>query len=75
MLKKKLLRDQKEERNRIEEEKEQALLTIEPMKEKIMELKNELQEKEKELNEFNKDSEILRNLFERGVIDIDGNPL
>ena len=75
LLRKKLLRDQREEKNKIEEEKEQALLSITPMRREIDELKQELQNKEKELMEFNKDSEILRSLYERGVIDLDGNPL
>ena len=75
LLRKKLLRDQREEKDKIEEEKEQALLSITPMRREIDELKQELQNKEKELMEFNKDSEILRSLYERGVIDLDGNPL
>ena len=75
LLRKKLLRDQREEKNKIEEEKEQALLSITPMRREIDELKQELQNKEKEVMEFSKDSEILRSLYDRGVIDLDGNPL
>ena len=45
------------------------------MKEEIEELKRELLEKEKQLVEYNKDSELLRNLYESGIIDLDGKPL
>ena len=75
MLRKKLLRDHREEKNRIKEEKEEALLKVIPMKEEIEELKRELLEKEKQLVEYNKDSELLRNLYESGIIDLDGKPL
>ena len=75
LLQKKLLRDQREEKNKIEEEKEQALLSITPIRREIDELKQELQNKEKEVMEFSKDSEILRSLYDRGVIDLDENSL
>ena len=74
LLKKKLLKDEKEKRNRAEEEKERAINSIAPMRKAIQELKKELSEKEKELESYSKDSDILHSLFERGVIDIDGNP-
>ena len=45
------------------------------MRREIDELKQELQNKEKELMEFNQDSEFLMGLYEKGVIDLDGNPL
>ena len=75
LLRKKLLRDHREEKNRIKEEKEEALLKVIPMKEEIEELKRELLEKEKQLVEYNKDSELLRNLYESGIIDLDGKTL
>ena len=74
-MKKKLLKDEKNKRNQIEKEKEQAIDSIAPLKETIEDLEKELNEKERELEIFSKDSDMLRNLFERGVIDIDGNPL
>ena len=47
LLRKKLLRDQREEKNKIEEEKEHVLLSITPMKWEIVNLKQELQNKKK----------------------------
>ena len=72
-LKKKLLKDEKEMRNRAEDEKELANNSITPMRRAIQELKRELNEKEKELESYSNYFNLLHSLFKRGVIDLEFN--
>ena len=52
-----------------------ALDSVIDMKREIMELTNLLEEKEEELKRRSNDTDILHELYEKGIIDIDGNPL
>ena len=52
-----------------------ALDSVPDMKREIIELTNLLEEKEEELKRRSNDTDILHELYETGIIDIDGNPL
>ena len=58
----------------IEDAKDEAYNEINPLKEEIANLRNELKYTEDQLMDYQKDSDILKRLYENGVIDIDGNP-
>ena len=51
------------------------LKSIPSLKEEIEELKQMLIEKEREIGEYTEDSKILKQLYEDGIIDNDGNPI
>ena len=48
---------------------------IERQKEQIEDLKDELKNCEAKLMDREKDTDLLHNLYDRGFIDIDGNPI
>ena len=47
---------------------------IDDQKKQIEDLKNELYDCKAKLEEHEKDTELLQNLYSNGFIDIDGNP-
>ena len=59
----------------LERVKEQEHLEQIPiLKKKIEELKEEVEAKNTELNKRMEDGDILRKLYNEGIIDLDGNP-
>ena len=69
--------NQKQRDDIMEEEKhrEDKLASIPSLKEDIYYLKSQLHIQEEKLEAYSKDSEILKELYHRGLIDLDGNPL
>ena len=56
-----------------EEEKDGQRAAIEILQEEITSLKKELLERDKVIDEYENDSEILKSLYNKGIIDLDGN--
>ena len=56
-----------------EEEKDGQREAIEILQEEITSLKKELLERDKVIDEYENDSEILKSLYNKGIIDLDGN--
>ena len=65
----------REARRAIEDAKDEAYNEINPLKEEITSLRDELKHAEEQLMDYQKDSDILKGLFGSGVIDIDRNPI
>ena len=62
-----------DQREREEKEKNDLLETIPDLRKEIASLKKELIDMEKELNSYSNESEILKSLYNKGIIDLDGN--
>ena len=73
LLRKSLLRDKKDEHREKEKEMKEELDIVPELKEEIKDLKLQLEETAEELERRDKDAIILLNLFEKGIIDRDGN--
>ena len=59
----------------IEARKEKNLESIPALLDQIEDLKETLYRKEEEMKTFEEDAAILKDLFEKGYIDSDGNPI
>ena len=75
LLRKKLLRDEKEQANRIEKEKNDELKAVDALQEEVNNLKEELKQRDYELEKIENDQKILHTLYKDGVIDEHGNLL
>ena len=75
LLRKNVLRKEKEERHAAEILRKEELDSIDSLKEQIDKLNNELFAKEVEIEDLAKDQSILHDLFERRIIDEHGNIL
>ena len=75
LLRKNALKKEREQKNAAEEEKKTELDSVVSLKEEIDQLNNELNAKEVIVEDFEKDQIILRNLYERGIIDENDNIL
>ena len=75
LLRKNVLRKEREEKEAAEEEKKKELDYIVALKEQIERLNEELITKEIVIEDFEKDQAILRDLYEHGIIDENGNVL
>lgn len=53
---------------------ERALGSIPALKQRIEDMEEELRQKQISIDEFSQDSELLKSLYERGVIDANGEP-
>ena len=73
LLRKSLLRGKKDEHREKEKEMKEELDIVPELKEEIKDLKLQLEETAEELERRDKDAIILLNLFEKGIIDRDGN--
>ena len=61
-------------RDRERAQEQELLGQIPKLKQKIEELKEEIDEKNYELDKRMEDSDILKKLYNDGIIDLDGNP-
>ena len=75
LLRKNVLRKEREEKEAAEEDKKKELDSIVALKEQIERLNEELITKEIVIEDFEKDQAILRDLYEHGIIDENGNVL
>ena len=75
MLRKTLLKDKNIEKKESEKEQMEALVLVPELKKQIYELQEILEEKELELDNRSKDSVILEKLFNKGLIDGEGNSI
>ena len=75
LLRKTLLKDKNIKKKESEQELKEALLLVPELKKQIYELQDNLEEKEHELENKSKNSEILAKLFKMGLIDAEGNPI
>ena len=75
LLRKCFIKREKELRAEQKEKDLQLLNSIPSLTEQIEDLKKELQEKEKKLEKYMEDSDILRKLYQDGHIDEHGNPI
>ena len=75
LLRKTLLKDKNIEKKESEKEQMEALVLVPELKKQIYELQEILEEKELELDNRSKDSVILEKLFNKGLIDGEGNPI
>ena len=73
MLKSAINKKRNELQRQNEEEKDGQRAAIEILQEEITSLKKELLERDKVIDEYENDSEILKSLYNKGVIDLDGN--
>ena len=72
-MRKKLHRDKKKELDRDRKMKDEAFESVNPLKQELHLLRQELEEKEKQMAEMEEDRKILGMLYEKGVIDDHGN--
>ena len=72
-LKKNILRKERERNEEEELERKEELDSIPLFQNKIRELEEDLAEKNKEIENLEKDQDILRDLYECGIIDANGN--
>ena len=75
LLWKNAFKKEREQKDAAEEEKKKELDSVVALKEEIDQLNNELIAKEVIIEDFEKDQIILHNLYERGIIDENGNIL
>ena len=75
LLRKTLLKDKNIEKKESEKEQMKALVLVPELKKQIYELHEILEEKELELDNKFKDLVILEKLFNKGLIDGEGNPI
>ena len=54
-------------------EKELTTWDYTDLQKEVAKLKNEFIDKEKEIDSYSNDSELLKSLYEKGIIDLDGN--
>ena len=73
MLKRAINKKKKDQREHEEKEKSQLLETIPDLQKEIANIKKELIDKEKEIDSYSNDSALLKSLYEKGFIDLDGN--
>ena len=73
MLKSAINKKRNELQRQNEEEKDGQRAAIEILQEEITSLKKELLERDKVIDEYENDSEILKSLYNKGIIDLDGN--
>ena len=73
LLKKNILCKERERKEEEELERKEELYSIPLFQNKIRELKEDLAEKNKEIENLERDQDILRDLYERGIIDANGN--
>ena len=73
LLKRSITNKKKEQQRFEQEQKELMLISSDTLKDQIKLLKSELLEKEKLINDHQNDSRILKDLFNKGFIDQDGN--
>ena len=73
MLKSAINKKRNELQRQNEEEKDGQREAIEILQEEITSLKKELLERDKVIDEYENDSEILKSLYNKGIIDLDGN--
>ena len=69
LLRKNVLKKEKERRQAAEIERKEESHSIDSLKEQISKMKDELFLKEVEIEDFAKDQSILCDLYERGIID------
>ena len=60
---------------RIEARKEKNLESIPALLDQIEDMKETLYKKEEEMKTFEEDAAILKDLYQKGYIDSDGNPI
>ena len=75
LFKKAVLKQQKSQAKILEKEKEVAAMELPKLKKEIEELHDIITKREDEIDTLSKDRVILRNLYEKGYIDADGNIL
>ena len=73
LLKKNILRKERERKEEKELERKEELDSIMSFQNKINELKEDLAEKSKQIDILKADQDILRDLYERGIIDANGD--
>ena len=74
-MRKNLNKKNKDLRDRERAQEQELLGKIPKLKQKIEELKEEIDEKNHELDKRMEDSDILKKLYNDGIIDLDGNPV
>ena len=62
--------------NKKQEVKNQEMLDfIEEQRHEIEQMQEELEDYKQKLEDHSKDTDLLKNLYDRGYIDLDGNPI
>ena len=75
LLRKALIKHEKDKKAETLLKDKQMLKLIPSLREEIEELKHMLIEKDRKIEEYSEDTDILKRLYEDGIIDINGDPI
>ena len=73
LLRKALIKEKKDKESTLQREKDRAYEMLPQLLKEVEELKEEVMARDHEINQHKKENEICRELFDRGLIDEDGN--
>ena len=73
LLRKALIKEKKDKESTLQREKDRAYEMLPQLLKEVEELKEEVMARDHEIDQHKKENEICRELFDRGLIDEDGN--
>ena len=75
LLRKAIIKKENERKSEEEEEEKnrESVNPVSELEETIKELREELNQKNQQIEDFERDSENLKDLYAKGIIDLDGN--
>ena len=73
LLRKAIIKKENERKFEEEEKNRESESPVSELEETIKELREELNQKNQQIEDFERDSEILKDLYAKGIIDLDGN--
>ena len=73
LLRKALIKEKKDKESTLQREKDRAYEMLPQLLKEVEELKEEVMARDHEIDQHKKENETCRELFDRGLIDEDGN--